>query len=76
MDVNLPPQRKSYKAKNKTWRKECVDALDTSTSLYNNDTVRRRIKHKIINQDLYEGRLHIENDQSSVLAENFQILES
>ena len=59
MDVNLPYQRKSFKSKTRKWRKECVDALDTSTSLYNNDSTRRRIRTKIINQELYEGKLNV-----------------
>jgi len=59
MDINLPPQRKTYKSKDKAWRKDTVDALDTSTSLYTNDNTRRNIRHKIINQELYEGKLNI-----------------
>jgi len=59
MDINLPAQRKSYRKKTKTWRKECVDSIDNSTSLYNNSSTRRRIHTKIINQELYEGHLNI-----------------
>jgi len=59
MDINLPPQRKSYKSKNKEWRQSCVDQLDTATSMYTNQNTRRSIATKIINQELYEGKLNI-----------------
>ena len=61
MDVNLPAQRKTFKAKNKAWRKDCMNSLDTATSLYYNDTTRRRVYHKIINQELFEGKVNMDD---------------
>ncbi len=61
MDVQLPPQRKTFKSKNKAWRKDCINAMDTATSLYNNDNTRRRVRTKIINQELYEGLLNMQD---------------
>ena len=58
MDIKLPPQRKSYKAKTKQWRKDCINALDTTTSFYYNTTTRDKVRNKIINQELYEGKLN------------------
>jgi len=66
MVVKLPPQKKSYKAKNEKWRKECVDTLDTSLTYHFNEGVRRSVKNKIINQDLYEGKLNM-HDVTKVL---------
>lgn len=61
MDIKLPPQKKAYKQKTNTWRKECVDALDTGISYHFNRGTRRSVKNKIINQDLYEGRLNMQD---------------
>ena len=59
MDINLPPQRKPYKSKDKQWRRDCINVLDTATSMYTNENTRRRVANKIINQELYEGKLNI-----------------
>lgn len=59
MDLKLPPQKKTYRQKTKEWRKECVDALDRGMSYHYNLGTRRTIRAKIINQELYEGKLNI-----------------
>jgi hypothetical protein len=58
MYVNLPPQRKAFKQKTKQWRKEVVNKLDSSTSIYNNRDTRKSVRNKIINQELYQGILN------------------
>jgi len=66
MDIKLPPQKKTYKQKNKKWRKECANALDTGISYHFNASTRRTVKNKYINQNLYEGKLDM-NDMVQVL---------
>lgn len=59
MDIKIPPQKKTFKQKDKVWRKECVDSLDKGLSYSYNLGTRRTIRNKIINQNLYEGKLDI-----------------
>lgn len=59
MDIKLPPQKKTFKQKNKQWREECVSSLDKGLSYHYNSGTRRNIRNKIINQNLYEGKLDI-----------------
>jgi hypothetical protein len=59
MDIKLPPQKKTYKQKDKAWRQSCVDALDRGMSYQYNLGTRRTIRAKILNQNLYEGKLDI-----------------
>lgn len=61
MDIKLPPQKKTYKQKDKSWRKECVDMLDRQLSFAYNQGTRRTIRNKVINQRLYEGKLDIQD---------------
>ena len=56
--VGFPSQRKSFKAKNKAWRKQCVDWADSKTYV-NYSPVRKSIVHKKINYDLVNGKLHM-----------------
>lgn len=56
--INLPRQRLSYNKKGKQWRKDNIDYADRH-SFYNNENVRKSIKNKIINQNLYNGIVDI-----------------
>jgi len=66
MIVKLPAQKKSFKSKDTAWKKECTDALDNSLSYHYNEGTRRSVKNKIINQELYEGKLNM-RDVTKVL---------
>lgn len=56
--IGFPSQRKSFKAKTKKWRKQCVDWADSKTFV-NYSPVRKSIVHKKINYDLVNGKLHM-----------------
>jgi hypothetical protein len=66
MDIKLPPQKKSYKQKDLVWKKQCVDALDKGMSYQYNLGTRRTIRAKILNQNLYEGKIDI-TDMTKVI---------
>lgn len=57
---NFPSQQKSYSAKTKKWRKECVDFAEGGT-FEGNNLVRKSIWHKKLNYDLMNGILHMED---------------
>jgi hypothetical protein len=59
MDIKLPPQKKSFKQKDLTWKKQCMDALDKGMSYQYNLGTRKTIRAKILNQNLYEGKIDI-----------------
>ena len=61
MDIKLPPQKKAFSQKGKTWRIECIDALDTGVSYHYNFSTRRSVRNKIINQNLYEGKINLKD---------------
>lgn len=61
----LPKQRKTYRSKNKTWRKQNLDYAD-KYSFYNNEIVRNTLKNRVINLNLYNGRISPE-DMSNTL---------
>ena len=56
----MPPQRLSYRRKTKQWRKNNVDSGDKH-SFYNNESVRKGLKNKIINLNLYNGIVDIKD---------------
>ncbi len=58
--IPLPLQRLPYSKKNKEWRKDNVDYSDTH-SYYHNEGVRKDLKNKIINLNLYNGILDQED---------------
>ena len=60
--IGFPSQRKSFKAKNRRWRKQCVDWADSKTFV-NYSPVRKSIVHKKINYDLVNGKLHMSDLQ-------------
>ena len=67
----FPPQRISYSAKNKTWRRKCVDWADTK-SFNNYSPVRKSILHKKINYDLVAGKLHMSDLEMIINPDNLE----
>ena len=67
--INFPPQRLSWRAKNKKWRKQNVDWADSKT-FFNYSPVRKSVIHKKINYDLLNGRLHMSDLMLLVNPEN------
>ena len=61
--TNFPRQLLSMKAKNKSWRKRCVDWADSKT-FFNYSPVRKSVIHKKINYDLINGKVHMEDIQA------------
>ena len=55
---NFPSQKLSYKQKGKQWRKDHLDWAD-SNSYLSNSAVRRKLKNKIINLNLYNGKIDV-----------------
>ena len=65
----FPRQQLSYKSKNKTWRKKCVDWADNKTFLSSN-LVRTTVWHKQINYDLLNGKINMRDMQSIINPDN------
>ena len=57
-NLTMPRQRLSYTQKNKEWRMSNLDHADKH-SFYNNEYVRKSLKNKIINLNLYNGIVDI-----------------
>ena len=55
-----PQQRLTYSRKTKQWRKDNLDYAD-NYSFYNNEAVRKSLKNKIINVNLYDGILDMDD---------------
>lgn len=55
---NFPKQKKSFSSKGKQWRRDHLDWADTNSYL-NNSAVRRRLKQKKINLNLYNGKVDV-----------------
>jgi hypothetical protein len=53
-NINLPEQRLPYIRKTKEWRQRNVDYADKH-SFYHNESVRKSLKNKVINLNLYNG---------------------
>lgn len=58
--VQLPRQRIAYSQKNKEWRRENLDFADTH-SFYHSEEVRKSLRTKAINLNLYNGIVDIED---------------
>jgi hypothetical protein len=54
----LPRQRLPYSQKDKQWRIDCINYADKH-SFYNNEIVRKSLRNKIINLNLYNGIVDI-----------------
>lgn len=65
----FPRQQMSYKSKNKAWRKKCIDWADNKTFL-NSSLVRSTVRHKQINYDLLNGKIHMEDMRSIINPDN------
>lgn len=57
--INLPPQKKKFRSKNKDWREDCIRAIDSGVSYLKNEEVRRSVIEKTINGELYDGILNM-----------------
>jgi len=57
--INMPAQRKSFTAKTKKWRTDCVKAIDEGVSYLNSNEVRRSVMEKTIDGELYDGILNM-----------------
>ena len=62
---NFPTQKLSYKQKGKKWRKDHLDWADNNSYL-SNSVVRRKLKNKKINLNLYNGKVDV-NDMKLIL---------
>lgn len=54
--IPQPRQKLPYSKKTKSWRKANIDYAD-GYSFYNNESVRQSLANRIVNQNLYEGKL-------------------
>lgn len=63
--VDLPKQKLPFSKKNKPWRKQNLDAADKH-SFYNDERIRKSLKNKIVNYQLYNGVVNI-NDLSETV---------
>lgn len=63
--TGAPVQKLLTSQKNKKWRKSNVDWADMSSMMYDN-AVRQSLRHKKINYDLFDGKLHL-SDMKQVL---------
>ena len=63
--IKMPRQRLSFKKKGKKWRKENVDSADNK-SFYNYSGTRQVVKKKVLNLNLYNGKLDVYDMQSSI----------
>ena len=62
---NFPKQKLSFKQKGKKWRKSHLDWADDNSYL-NNSAVRKKLKNKRINLNLYNGKVDV-NDMKLIL---------
>lgn len=67
-NLTLPRQRLSYKQKNKEWRIDNVDYAD-KFSFYNSEPVRNTLRNKILNLNLYNGKVDV-RDMTNVVNPN------
>ena len=58
--INLPPQQLPFSKKNKAWRKKHLDWAEGKT-FFNHSLVSKTVLHKKINDDLLDGRRHMED---------------
>lgn len=63
--TGFPQQKLQYSKKGKAWRKSVVDWSDMSSMMYDNN-VRASLRHKKINYDLFNGKVHV-SDMKLVL---------
>lgn len=58
--MGFPPQKLSFRSKNRKWRSDCIDWADNNYLLYNSYT-RKSYHNKIINYNLINGILDMED---------------
>lgn len=69
--IQFPAQQLSYRRKTKSWRKQCVDWADSKT-FFNYSPVRKSVRHKKINYDLLNGKIHLSDLMMIVNPEHLQ----
>ena len=57
---NFPSQKLPYSKKGKAWRRDHLDWADANSYL-NNSNIRRKLKHKRINLNLYNGKVDVKD---------------
>ena len=62
---NFPSQKLPHSKKGKAWRRDHLDWADDNSYL-NNSNIRRKLKHKRINLNLYNGKVDV-NDMKLIL---------
>lgn len=68
---NFPSQKKSISQKTKTWRKQCIDSVDSS-GVFFDESVRQTYHNKMINLNLYNGVVSKEDIQKYLNPENIE----
>ena len=63
--TGFPQQKLQYSKKGKSWRKSNIDWGDMSSMMFDNN-LRQSLRHKKINYDLFNGKVHI-SDMKLVL---------
>lgn len=58
--TNFPSQKLPFKRKTKKWRRKHLDWADNN-SYINNSAIRRKLKNKIINLNLYNGKADVQD---------------
>jgi len=69
--TSLPPQQLPYSQKNKKWRKQHLDWAD-SKACYSSGLVRKSVRHKKINYDLYNMKIHMDDMRHLLNPDNMQ----
>src|SRR5690606_25817952 len=67
-NTKQPRQRLPYAKKTRRWRIDNIDSAD-NFSFYNNERVRKSLKNKIINLNLYNGYVDI-RDMTNIVNPN------
>ena len=70
---NFPSQKKSFSSKTKSWRKECVDALDNS-GYFESENIRKSYRNKVVNYDLYNGKFNVDDMKAFLNPEDIKSL--
>jgi len=68
---NFPSQKKSISQKTKTWRKQCIDSIDSS-GVFFDENVRQTYHNKLINLNLYNGIVSKEDVQKFLNPEQIE----
>lgn len=64
--LSIPAQKKSFRSKGKEWRDDTINSIDKAISYHNNDNVRRSIREKFIDSNLYDGVIDMDDMMKTV----------